>query len=512
MRLTHSARLIALVATAALFTACGGGGGGGSDGSEAASPAPGPITGTTTTVGAITGFGSVHVNGVHYRTGNDTEIMVYGERADEGSLKVGQIVTLTGTVDSDGENGHAISIDMQEAVRGPITSIDTGAGSFVALGQTVLVTADTLFDAAIDPADLSALGVDDIVEVSGFRDADGAIVASFIELADPARHYEVVGTVSALDADAKTFVIGNLVIDFSGAQLSDFEAGALADGDVVEAEGTTFSDTDAFIADRIKRETMHGDYWHHSEHHGDADRACLEGLITRFDSPTDFDVAGQPVTTTDTTRFEHGTVANLALDLHVEVKGTVDENGVLVATEVELYGISTVKIGGIVDEVSTNDNSLTVLGIPVQVDLSTRYRDDSSAELRTFGIADVTVGDYVEIAGYIVDVDTSQVLAAKLRREDQDSAMSVELAGPVSSFDAAAGSLVVLGVTVTTDGATSFVDAARQSIDATAFFGALVGGDAVKVRGTATSVTPPASLLATSIKMGGDYSHHHDDH
>jgi hypothetical protein len=511
MRSLSSAKYFALLAGAALVAACGGGGG--ADSAGGVTPGTGASTNTTSTVGVITGFGSVHVNGVHYRTGNNTEIMIRDARGDEGSLKVGQIVTLIGSIDSDGKHGQAYSISMQEALRGPITSIDTDAGSFVALGQTVLVNEETMFDASIDPADLTALSVDDIVEVSGFRDTDGAILASFIEFANPNYHFEVVGTVAGLDPpDAKTFMIGDLVIDFSTAQIVGFESGAPVDGDLVEVEGTAFSDTGVFLADQVKLESTKDDHWHHHDHNGDYHRTELEGLITRFESPTDFDVDGKPVTTTETTSFEHGTAANLALDLHVEVKGSVDENGVLVASKVEMYGISTVRIGGLVDVVSPEDNTLTVLGISVQVDESTRYRDDSSAMLRTFGIADVTVGDYVEISGYVVDEGTPTVLATKLRRENGDADSSIELSGPAVLPEAMPDTLVVLGVTVTTDAATLFLDRNYQSTDATGFFGALAPDDVVKVRGVATSLTPPASVLATKLMFGKDYSandHHH---
>ena len=52
----------ALVAAALLLAACGGGGGGGSD--QPAPVAEDPVM----TVGAISGFGSVHVNGVRFET------------------------------------------------------------------------------------------------------------------------------------------------------------------------------------------------------------------------------------------------------------------------------------------------------------------------------------------------------------------------------------------------------------------------------------------------------------
>jgi hypothetical protein len=71
------------------------------------------------------------------------------------------------------------------------------------------------------------------------------------------------------------------------------------------------SDVDAngvLIATRVERED------HPFDGVGDDVQVEVEGLITRFESATDFDVAGQPVTTTNGTQFENGDAADLALD------------------------------------------------------------------------------------------------------------------------------------------------------------------------------------------------------
>jgi len=50
----------------------------------------------------------------------------------------------------------------------------------------------------------------------------------------------------------------------------------------------------AFLADRVKLESTKDDRWHHHDHHGDYDRAELEGLITRFESPTESPSPSEP--------------------------------------------------------------------------------------------------------------------------------------------------------------------------------------------------------------------------
>src|SRR6186713_887808 len=80
--------------------------------------------------GAITGFGSVYVNGVHYET-NGTAISRDGRPAAQGELRVGQMVHIHGHVDP--RNGHAVAnwIRQHNNLEGPITAVDAVAQTFV---------------------------------------------------------------------------------------------------------------------------------------------------------------------------------------------------------------------------------------------------------------------------------------------------------------------------------------------------------------------------------------------
>ena len=79
---------------AAVMLGCGGSGDSGTAGN----------TGITT-VGALTGFGSVYVNGVEYET-DEAEYEVEDEAAfDDSALKVGMVVKVKGSVNPDGRTG-----------------------------------------------------------------------------------------------------------------------------------------------------------------------------------------------------------------------------------------------------------------------------------------------------------------------------------------------------------------------------------------------------------------------
>jgi len=78
-------------------------------------------------------------------------------------------------------------------------------GTFVVLGQTVRVSGSTLFDDNIQPASIAGLQVGNIVEVSGFPNAAGEIVASRIQQEAAGSALEVKGIVQSLDMTAHTF-------------------------------------------------------------------------------------------------------------------------------------------------------------------------------------------------------------------------------------------------------------------------------------------------------------------
>jgi hypothetical protein len=206
------------------------------------------------------------------------------------------------------------------------------------------------------------------------------------------------------------------------------------------------------------------------------DSADLEGLVTRFASATDFDVAGQRVTTTASTRYEGGTAANLALDANVEVEGGFDATGRVVATEVQFRRESDIELAGQVESVNAAGGTLVVLGTTIRTTSLTRFEDQSPADLERFGLADLRVGDYVEIRAYR---ETSGLVATLLERDDPEA--GVELQGVAT--DVAQPNLNVAGIAVTTGPATEYRDNNGVSISAATFFAAAPGRE-VKVRGS----------------------------
>jgi hypothetical protein len=121
--------IVAFLATAILSTAgCGGGGGGSSDAGGVTPPPTTPpptggITGSGIAVGPITGFGSVIVNGVTYDT-SSTTFTKDGQSATQDDFSVGQVVLVKGSIDDDGTNATADTVEFDDVVEGPVSSVD----------------------------------------------------------------------------------------------------------------------------------------------------------------------------------------------------------------------------------------------------------------------------------------------------------------------------------------------------------------------------------------------------
>jgi hypothetical protein len=278
------------------------------------------------------------------------------------------------------------------------------------LGQTVMVDAETSFDDNISTASLTGLTAGTIVEISGLRRADGSIQATRIEAKPAGTAFEVTATASAVDTAAHTLKLNELAVDYATASLLNFPTGQPRNGDLIEAKGTTLSTAGALIAASL--ELKRGD-----DPVVAGDRMELEGLITRFVSATDFDVAGKPVTTTSTTVYEGGTAADLALNVKVEAEGQANAAGVLVARKVQLKRSSNARIEGKVDSVDKTTGKLVVLGIDVTVNPLTRVEDKSDARIAMFSLADLAAGDFVQIRGAELPADSNDVIATRLERE-----------------------------------------------------------------------------------------------
>lgn len=464
-----SRNLLAAFGLAAL-TACGGGGGDTATSGINGGGISG-INGGGIAVGPVTGFGSVFVNGIEFST-TGTTITVEGASASESQLKIGQMVEVRGTINASAGTGSATSIAANDQYEGPVQSIDVPGLSFTVLGNVVRVTGATVFDNSFTTPSIAGLTVGQWVEVNGLRNSAGDVVATRIEPRAANGEIELNGTISSLDTTARTFRLGNSSVNYASAPTV---TGTLANGACAEVKGTTFSGT-TLTATRVEVKSC-------TLTSSNNDNGEIEGFVTRFASATDFDVGTQKVTTTATTSYSGGVAGDLALNKRVEVEGTFNASSVLVATKIAFKSDTTTRFQGTVDALNATNKTLTIFGVTISTSSATSFEDDSSANARPFGFAQLRTGDYLELRGA---EGTAPLTAAATvivrrnldtRRELQSTARNVALPN-----------FTLVGVTVTTTGATEFRDLNGATITQAQFF-SQIAGRGVKVRGTFSGST-----------------------
>lgn len=312
--------LAAIFGLGAVLASCGGGGGG--------SP------GTTSNAGAvfsgpISGFGSIVVGGVRIDDSSATVTMDDEMPASSGDLKLGMMVEVQGTRSADGLRGTASSIHSSSKVQGPITAVDAANRTIAVLGVTISVPTTTVFEDVTDFAALAALPLGTMVEVHGMPDGTNpdAMTATRIEAKPGETQARLTGTVANLDTVAQTFTLHGTLIQYARAINNNLPA--LANGLTVRVRGPLTTAATAVPATidadrvRIRKLDMRNNML-----------LQIEGNVTVFTSPSSFEIDGTVVSVPGTAIVE-GTVA---LGTRVEVKGTVDANGVLIAAKVEVEG------------------------------------------------------------------------------------------------------------------------------------------------------------------------------
>ena len=391
MKMHHLKTLILALYIALLSVSCGvSGAGGGIGGSGIIS------------VGMITAFGSIVVNGVEFDTRNaviivEGEIIGVGDDVILDNLDIGMVVTVEAVGSEDDENLVAKRVIYNDNVEGPVQSIrvvNDIRKEVVVLGQTVILNPVTTFKGTT----FDEIAVNDVVEVSGYSDDTGDIWATFLEKTDGVI-FEVTGFVANLDTFQETFEINALTVDYSLADTSGLPGGVPAVGLLVEVEGTLTGEV--MIADVIEL----GD----ELEPGDADEIEVKGFVTDVVSVFEFTVGTQVVRTDANTVFVDGTSGDIALGQKLEAGGTL-EGGILFADEVEFWDPDQIEVEGLVTDDTLAPDAFTVGDQVVQTDVETVYEGCEPE--------DIALGVNLEIKGVPVDIIRSILIADKVSFEE----------------------------------------------------------------------------------------------
>ncbi|MCP3675231.1 MAG: hypothetical protein GY829_12270, partial [Gammaproteobacteria bacterium] len=199
----------------------------------------------------------------------------------------------------------------------------------------------------------------------------------------------------------------------------------------------------------------------------DSDETCIEGIVESIESPQ-FVIDGVTITVSDATDIEGPDQTSIDLlaffellltDVELEVKGLLNEEGILVATSIEFEDddddhddhINKIAVTGVIADFES-EAEFTVNGHAITTDENTEYKHGN--------ILDLTTGILIKVKG---NVDEEGLILASriLFQNTHDNSNRVELDGEIDTFDSVED-FTVNGNQVTVTDATRYV---RGTID-----------------------------------------------
>jgi hypothetical protein len=528
---------LAALGTSALVACGGGAAGGGSASASAASSS-----------GAITAFGSVFVNTKEFTTSASTSV-VDGDgdnaSASAADLQVGMSADVTATGTS------ASTIVFTSAVRGEIDSIDPVGSTITVLGQPVLVTSATSFAGSVtntvngvstatdlttatDP--MSALAAGDYVVVHGFVECSGAtattpcstqVVANLVMAPASTGSYKASGYITNYAANAITtatptatgipsFTLNGLNVTVpattacattAGTTPSTSACSGLANGQYVNARSTTAPTgsgaTLSLAAGTVKVAAQ-------SPALTVGSSITLEGSVSQIQISTTsstFDLRG---VTIDATSFATA-VASLKAHEHVQVTGTVNANGTVTATAMQVEQHANLSINAPLDSANLTTTTLSVLGKVFTVSNTTRFEDHTATtpgqafNVNNFSTV-LAANNQVLVSGYI-SVTTGQLMATRVTRLAATPATTVVVQGEVTADSSTADTITIGGVYTATLGTATVLKTPGNSAAGaglTSFFAALTpatsstAGSVVTIKGASTTTAGAIDATATT--------------
>ena len=383
------AGMLAGVVGSAALTACGGGGGD-MPGASALGFVSGPIS----------GLGSIIVGGIRFDDNNARVEDDDGGLHDRGELKLGMMVEVhSSSIDDNLGRGTAVVIRFGSELKGLVTAVDAAAQTIRMLDQTIEIRPETVFDPRL-AGGFSALTAGQILEIHALLDsASGRFLATRIELEDNANAFRLRGVVSQLTTAARTFNIGDAVINYAGIPANDLPT--LANGQRVRVRLQAAKVNGQWIAISVRNGLRRVD---------DIADARVRGFVTAFSSPERFAVEGIPIDATNA-RFEPGAGA-VQLGALVEVRGSAS-NGTIVASRVKAidrFGDDwrRVELHGRVSALNTVAQTFVLREVTVNFSRVIEWEDG--------GPADLANGTAVEVKG-VWSEDRRVLFAAEIEFE-----------------------------------------------------------------------------------------------
>ena len=459
MRYRKITQMLSL-SVAVTLVGCGGSG----NSADTSQPSQ-PMATAQTTVGQITGFGSIYVNGVEYETDGSVYEVDDSVASGDDALAVGMVVKVQGSVNADGLTGYADNIFYDDDIEGIVEDLATDANdpnikTFMVMGVSVQADKNgTNFEGEDDPTfDFDTIMDGDNVEISGEFSGD-VLIASYIEKQDASDDdFEVKGTVDQYNSSDQFVLIlrNESTLNVTIAAGAEIPSMGVMDGQYVEVEGTIpdpVNAPDSMLAMKVELED------HDRIGDDDDDEVEIKGTLNYDMTSETWSVMDVQLSFDDSTEYSPqdfaDSIADLSADgLYVEVEGEY-ANDVLLVDEIELEE-DDLEFKADVDSISATDardgTMMLAFGaasgnVDIRVTPDTMFLDDEA--MNHYDLSNIIAGDKVEIDARM-GAD-GIIYASSLQIEDD---LGYEIEGPVDAIDDV--SITVVGITFGVDMDTFF--------------------------------------------------------
>jgi hypothetical protein len=466
-----------------LLTSCGGGGTFASSGGVGTG-------GTGISMGTVTGFGSVVVDGTAYNsaTPNYFAGTDQSEAAQAPSTAVDLGDQLQVRLDS---QGNPSTVLIEPELMGVVANLDASGSGFTVNGVAVRVNANPAAGPVTYYTGLSGYsglsnGMQVGVHGSYGVDASGQgyIQATRIEQL-PATNpvARVTGVVAKLNPATGTFQIGSTIVQTGASTAVEPSQASLANGQLVNVWSRAQPSGNVIAADLIRIHTLQGT----------AGAVQVGGLVAAR-SGASFQVDGIPVDASDPSLAS--VVQGLTLGEYVVVQGQIDgASGVVKASSIRSYAANPSQVelrGTITGFVSAS--SFLVRGVPV----------DASGQGVVFtggSVASLGNGVFVDIVGNVASGGGNVVTASSIALlPNPGDGETVDYQGTVSTFNASAHTFTL---TWQSEGAAHMASVilASNVVYSNGSASQLINGASVEIEATNTA----GGLMAYSVSFpGGD--------
>lgn len=446
-----SNRIVASSGFALLLAAFAGCGGSGS--SDAPTTPNTPSATNQTTIGQITGFGSIYVNGIEFDTAGASYEVDDAVASDDDALAVGMVVKVEGSVSVDGSTGTAFSVSYDDDIEGVVEDLMDGGEpdtkTFLVMGVTVVADANRTNFKSDDPSfSFGTIAEGDVVEVSGDYGDNDWLYATFIEEQDANDdEYEAKGTVSNWNGN-DAFVLNmrggamlNVELD---PNIKEFPSAGIEDGQFVEVEGfikDPLVDPKTLVALKVELEDD-------DRLDDDDNEVEVKGMLNYSMDTDTWSVKDIELAFGDGTEYKPAALEDLianqsAAGMTVEVEGVMVDD----VLQVEKIELEEDELEFKADVAAKEDDGVTRTltltfgeatgSVTVIIDGDTMFRDDDAVE--SFNYASIMPEDKVEIEARWGD--DGAIYASNLHLEDGSD---YEIKGPLDAIDDV--SLTVLDV------------------------------------------------------------------